>query len=388
MKIQNRFKKDRFMTVHDQFVLDLYKLNTALPRFTLREKIINGEKYLINSFVEKNKYEVGIAVKIPRELISIGVNLDRFTHPVEDEYSRFYESMKERLQFSEAEILVTNILFSKYLSEYYAINQISFKDIERYRSKSSSKRNIVLNEDTFKRYKHIIDSLCAKTIYLKTGDVRHPTFGVNNRNIMQPFLVVTSRCMTGVTNMQFNYSFGNFGKFIKRSRRYSNNLPNIAYSYNFKQAKKHCTAIYVAQEVFWQNYRIKKRAKKFAPPGEFDFIIEVMPICEWVYGRYNITTKEYRLVLGYIEDVLKMLQATGEIGEYVVSEKITRKKHTTFNVKTTLQKLYANGLNEDAKLLLGSAHYENDLGVDCTPSSISSMIVLNLGQHKVETENT
>ena len=134
MKIQNRFKKDRFITVHDQFVLDLYKLNTALPRFTIREKIINGEKYLVNSFNEKNKYEVGLVVKIPRELISIGVDLDRFTHPVEDEYSRFYESMKERLQFSEAEILVTNILFSKYLSEYYAINQISFKDIERYRS--------------------------------------------------------------------------------------------------------------------------------------------------------------------------------------------------------------------------------------------------------------
>lgn len=387
MKIQNRFEKGRFITVHDQLLLDLYKLNTATPQLTIKERTINGKKYLVNLFSEKNGYEVGLAVEVPKEIVNNGVVLDRFVHPVEDEYSGSYASMEKKLRFSDVEILIANILFSKYLNENYDIHQISFKDIERYRSKSSSKRNIVLNEETFQRYKETISGLCSKTIYLKTSETfRNPKYGVNNRNILQPFLTVTSRYQIGVTNIHFNYSFGNYGKFIRRSRRYSNNLPNISYSYNFKQAKKHCAAIYVAMEVFWQKYRIKNRAKRFAPPSEFDFIIEVMPICEWVYGRYNITTKEYRLVRGYIEDTLKVLQATGEIAEYVVSEKIIR--NTAFNIKTTLQELHASGLDEATNLLLGSLCYGKDSSVDCVPSSITSMIVLNLGQHKVESKNT
>lgn len=331
----NRLTLGNFITVHDELWMDLCKLNTSLAKYTIKERTICGKKYLVNSFVKNNKYEVGFAVEVPKELVAAGVDLDRLTTLVYDQYTGLYKSMEEKLRLSANEILIADILFSDFLSNsvinHITFNQISFRDIERYRSKSSVKRCDVIKDETANSYVKILESLCSKIVFLKTTEAfRDARYGVNSKNIMQPLLAIDHVCRTGVNNFLFNYSFGNFGKFIRRSRRYSNLLPSECYRYNFNQASKHCVAMFIAQILFYANYR-KVKGRKCLTPLTYDCIIEAVSMCESIYGKYKITSKEFNKFRGYVEDILKVLHRAGEIGEYVVTASIRpgrrEKKH-------------------------------------------------------------
>lgn len=323
MKIQNRFTAGKFITVHDQLIMDLYKLNTAIPEFTIREVTINNKKYLINSLCGRNGYEIGLVSEVPKELIATGVDVRRFANPIQDQYSSFYDSMEKKLKFSPVEILITNILFSKYLTESYHISRISFKDIEKYRSKASSYRNIVLNDDTATKYVETINSLRSKKIYLKTSETfRDPEYGANSRNLMQPFLTINNTCKAGKNNYSFDYSFGNYGSMIRQSRRFSNLLPNICYGYPLKQANKFVVATFIAQQLFYEKFKAMHAPSNL----EYNCIIDYMPICEWTYGSYDITTKKYQRIQDYIENILTLLQSNGEIEKYFVMGKLPKRK--------------------------------------------------------------
>lgn len=322
--MKNRFTAGSIITVHDELLMDLFKLNTSIARFTIKERIINGKKYLVNSSIKEGKYEVGLVVQVPKELEEIGLDLDRISNPVQDQYYGLYKSLEENLRFSAEEILITDILFNDYLNNYVfdriGIDQITFKDIEKYRGKSSVKRGEVIKDETCNSYKQIITSLCSKIVFLKTSDTfRLPNFGVNNKEILQPFLHVESVCKVGVNNFQFNYSFGNYGKIISRSWRYSNLLPNVCYSYNFTQKYRHCVDIYLAQILFYERYKFLKRGDSY-----YDCIIEAVIVCEWVYGKYNITAKEFHKFRKYALDILQVFKDTKEIDQYQLTATLRR----------------------------------------------------------------
>lgn len=326
MKITNRFSAGSFIAVHDELWMDLCKLNTALAKYTIKERTICGKKYLVNSFVKDNKYEVGFVVEVPKELVTTGVDLDRLSNHVYDQYTMLYKSMEEKLRLSASEILVADILFNDFLTNsvinHLTFNRISFRDIERYRSKSSVKRCDVIKDETANSYGKIIESLCSKTVYLKTTETfRDVKYGVNNKNIMQPLLTIDYVWKAGVNNFEFNYSFGNFGKFIRRSRRYSNILPSVCYKYNFNQANKHCVAMFIAQILYYENYR-KAKGKNILSSATYDCIIEAVSMCEWTYSKYKITSKEFHKFRGYVEDILAVLHRAGEIGEYAVTASV------------------------------------------------------------------
>lgn len=322
--IVNRFCAGGTITVHDELLMDLYKLNTSIARFTIKERIIGGKKYLVNSLGKENKYEVGLVVPVPDKLEKIGLDLDRISNPVLDQYYDLYKIIEERLRFSAEEILIADILFNDYLNNSVVnrtgINQITFRDIERYRGKSSVERCEVIKDETFERYKKIITSLCSKTIFLKTTDTfRNPKYGVNNKEILQPFLDINAVYMVGVNNYQFNYSFGNYGKFIRRSRRYSNLLPSSCYSYNFNQKYRHCVDIYLAQFLFYARYKCSRSRDNY-----FDCIIEAVMVCEWVYGKYNITSKEFNKFRKYALEILQTFQDMEEIEQYELTATLCR----------------------------------------------------------------
>lgn len=307
MKIQNRFKPGKFITVHDQLWMDLTKLNLGYPSGSVSERIINGERYLINSFQERNGYEIGLAVKEPKPLVAVTVDIERLFENLDDNYAKYYDYMKERLCFSSEEVLMADILFSKYLNNSYATNLMSYKEIEMYRNKSSSNHNIVINEQTSKKYWMLIKSLSNKMIYLKTTDTfRKPRYGANNKELFQPFLTLLNSYNVSKNNDEFEYSFGNYGKLIRQSRRYSNILPDSCYQYAFKQANKHRVAVYLAQSIFWAKYH----------PKYGNTTPSVNEICESVYGNYNYNSKQFRKVKNYMEDILGILKDRHEISYY------------------------------------------------------------------------
>lgn len=349
--IVNRFCAGGTITVHDELLMDLYKLNTSIARFTIKERIIGGKKYLVNSLGKENKYEVGLVVPVPDKLEKIGLDLDRISNPVLDQYYDLYKIIEERLRFSAEEILIADILFNDYLNNsvvnHIDINQITFRDIEKYRGKSSITRCEVIKDETVNRYKQIIKSLCSKTIFLKTSETfRAPRFGVNNKEILQPFLEVNSVSMIGVNNYQFNYSFGNYGKFIRRSRRYSNLLPSSCYSYNFSQKYRHCVDIYFAQILFYERYKCNRSRHSY-----FDCIIEAVTVCEWVYGKYNITAKEFHKFRKYALEILQVFQNMRELDQYELTATLRsgvgkRKKSASCKLKL-INKVKECGNNVD-----------------------------------------
>lgn len=377
MKIANRFNAGRFITVHDELWMDLCKLNTAIAKFNIMEEVISGKKYLINSYVNDNKYEVGFAAPIPEELLAVGVDLNRLSCNVYDQYTEVYETLAESLQLSSNEVIIADILFSHYLNNCVVnkikINQISFKDIERYRGKSSVKRNEVIKDETFNSYRNIITSLCSKIVFLKTSDTfRDVNYGVNNKSIMQPLLTIDSVIKIGTNNFQFNYSFGNYGRFIRRSRRYSNLLPSVCYSYKFNQANKHRVAILIAQILFYAKYKLTKSRGSF-----YDCVIDAATMCEWTYGKYAITAKEFHKFRKYALNILEVLSNAGEITDYDVTATL-RRGYSTKNNESYRMRLIKDTIkqNQEIGTLVPAIYESSDKSVSYP--NISSYALFNL----------
>lgn len=62
---------------------------------------------------------------------------------------------------------------------------------------------------------------------------------------------------------------------------------------------------------------VSKGKRKFP-----DCIIEAVRICEWTYGKYNISAKEFKMFRKYMEDILQLLHQSGEIAEYAVCSSV------------------------------------------------------------------
>ena len=319
MKIRNRFADGRFITVHDQLLLDLYKLNLGYPLDSITIKTINGEKYLANAFYKRagNGYQIELLTKIPSQVQEEQLDVERLFENKPDESAIYYDYMKERLIFSSEEVLIADILFSDFLNKSSNIRRISFKEIEAYRCKASSYANIVLNDKTAEKYKEILKSLCSKLILLQTNSTfRKERYGVNDKDIFQPFLEISNVTEISKNNWQFDYSFGFYGEIIKRSRRYSNILPDVFYQCSLKQAAKHRMAIYIAQGVFCAKYHPNR---KYLMPMINEY-------CEWCYGDYNYTTRQFNNIYSYSNEILEVLKDCNEVSQYGIGTHISRHK--------------------------------------------------------------
>ncbi len=232
-------------TIHDNFLADLYSLTLN----TVYYEEIDGEPYLING-IKGRGYHVGLMTKIPIELLTVDGKVRDYDTLYNEEKENLKVTLKDRLFFTNQEILMTNILLDNELSNNTCFD-ISFKDIEsNYRSLCSSKR-IQLTEYNCKRYISIINSLASKEIFLNTNsNVRESKYGANNLSFHQRFLTIFDYCYNGKNNLVFSYSFSRFGEVLKLSRRYSNGVPPSAYSCRLNQSMLHAVYYFIGREIF------------------------------------------------------------------------------------------------------------------------------------------
>ena len=249
-KIVNRFSRDGIITVHDNLLADLYSLNMDNH---CDVEIINGDQYLVNQSIGRN-YSIGLRVKIPKDLITINGKVQKFVDLYPQLQNRIEEELKEYLYFSNIEIFITNMLMDKFLKNGTNF-EISIKELEGfYRKGKNDYSKVRVSESAFKRYVKVLSSLEKKEIFLKTNkNFRQNKYGVNNIDINQPFIRLINPRADGTNNIRFSYSFWEFGRVIKLSRRYSNTLSKTAYMLNMNQALKHVVAYFVARDVFIAN---------------------------------------------------------------------------------------------------------------------------------------
>lgn len=316
------------ITCHDNLLSDIYFLSSH----TIKYEEINGIPYLINSSKGRG-YQVGLRTVIPSSLLEVDGITKKFTELSTEEQNKIINSLKEKLLFTDIEILFTNILLDRYLSSTYNFD-ISFKEIESdYRKKAISTRNIVINDYTYKRYIFTLNSLKEKEVFLKTSSkFRQHRYGVNNRNFNHKFLTVIHDYKIGTNNVGFSYSFGEFGRVLKLSRRYSTSMPAADYRCNFNQVAFHCVSFVLAQKFFIHNHNaiLSNRYGDYELTISIDEILNLIPY----RGRkkdteglsYNQVLKEckqqpnknriYRKAISYLESLLSAYKSNGTICDY------------------------------------------------------------------------
>lgn len=328
MKTKNRFKHKAILTCHDNLLSSLYKLGVH----TITYKEINGIQYLVN-IVKGRGFEVGLRTAIPLDFLKVNGIVKKYDELSNKQQQEIINRLKGKLVFNNIEILFTNILLDKFLSYNHKFD-ISFKEIEiNYRKKAIAKRNIVINDYTYKRYVLTLHSLSEKEVYLKTTNkFRNEKYGVNNRYFSQKFLTIVNDYKISTNNIGFSYSFGEFGNVLKLSRRYSNILPADSYECNFSQAVTHVVAFYLAQTLFIHTYE----AAKTNQLGSYTFTLNVDHLLQSI--PYNGRKKEkqglsfstvlndckqqpnknriYRMAISYIQALLGSFKANGAIQSY------------------------------------------------------------------------
>lgn len=234
------------LTCHDELLAELYCLNTKNVYFYN----VNGENYLV---VQKklSKATIGLRAKIPKEWLIENEKEVSFTDLTVHKQKEIIYKLQDKLTFSCQEILICNILLDKVLKRTINLS-ISFRDIDAfYRKKVTSYKKVKINIFTFKAYLKIIKRLSEKEIFIKTSkDFRNNSYGVNNRNFYQPLLSLYNFHKVDDTDLSFSYSFEQFGEILKRSKRFSDILPNVCYQFSFKQATKHVMAYNIARKIF------------------------------------------------------------------------------------------------------------------------------------------
>ena len=246
-------KNNTILTFHDNLLADLYSLTLDGVYY----KKIDSEEYLVNEIRGRN-YQIGLQVKIPRELLTVNGNIIDYNNTSVERKKEIMDTLKDRLFFSNAEILLANILFDNYLSD--KINcDISFKEIESHYRKYHKSTRIQITDFNFKRYVFIINQLAKKEMFLITkANFRDKKYSVNNLSFKQPFLTIFDYFQYEKNNMIFTYSFGMFGDVLKLSRRYSQIIPSIAYSCRLNQCMLHSVYYFIGREIFVRKWKIYK----------------------------------------------------------------------------------------------------------------------------------
>lgn len=317
------------MTVHDNLLSDLYSLTLD----TVRVSKIDNEYYLINQANGRN-YQIGLRAKIPDNLLPAN---REYNDLLKDEQDSIFDSLKERLFFSNVEILFTNILLSKYLNMNQKEFDISFVEIEAYYRKCTKTTRAQVTLPSYKRYIETVNSLVDKEIFLKTnGGFRDNQYGVNNLNFNQQFLTIIDSYPYKKNNQVFSYTFGRFGEVLKLSRRYSTIIPPVAYTYRLNQGMLHSIYYFLGKEIFWKKYWFKK---KYGSNVLKSFELDISKLLQLVHYDtkssgavgYSVSQKldgfksqpnknrTYRKFIADIERALICFKADGIIEDFVMN---------------------------------------------------------------------
>ncbi len=361
-KVKNRFLPSQFITVHDELLSSLYELT---PK-TMQYRIINGEKYIVNS-VKLKHCEIGLRVKIddktlPSTIADGDYITKYYTDPLnytmsETEYSFYGSILDEYYQyvcFNSMEKYLTNVLLEKFLSSNQVLD-MTFLEIEhKYRAKASY-RSVSLSKNVAQRYAKTLDSLCKKELFLITDDkFRDCRYGVRNKAMYQKFLTIRNPYKYGINNINFSYSLGGFGLIIKLSRRYSTLMSAGYYRVSFNEIRWHLVAFYLSKQIFIKKGLINKNPND---TRNWSFIVdidELMKLTENLRKPTNLNKPEanyLRTKRRLVEVVEKYLKYNINIEDYYIdykyeeTERFELKHQFDYDIKTGLDN-YRFGTND------------------------------------------
>lgn len=246
-KIRNRFTTGEIITVHDNLLCDLYSLNRDSGFICVE---INNNQYLVNQKKGRG-YIIGLRVKIPDELLIVNGVRSKFDDLDSDIKEEIEDKLSSRLYFSNIEIYVANMLFDKFLRCGNNC-KTSIQELDGYYRKCKKDYSKVhVTKNVYDRYIETLKSLVEKELFLETTDsFRNDKYGARDINFSHMFLSVFQIEQLEMNNMEFNYSFHNFGSVIKQCRRYSNTLSRYAFKIRLNQTMKYVTSFFIARDVF------------------------------------------------------------------------------------------------------------------------------------------
>ena len=310
----NRRRNERYVVV-DNLLYELYMLKPD----TIQYQVIHGQPYLVN--VKKiRQAEIGFRVRMNEildERVPSGTKLNKIneilnseirTHYVWDEkhkceveeidyslYIDYEQELREKYEkylcLSNVEKYILNILIDKYLDDRGST--ISLKDMEtNYRCMAMNRRNISLNNESYRRYILTIDALRNKELYLKTGSTfRKDCYGSNNLIIKQKLLTLHEYEFSSGNKFKFNFSLGSFGKVLKHGKRFCT-IPSEYFKVQFKQVKKNLIAQYIARKIYIEKLYIRrcvtvKSSSDINYVELYEFIAEPFKQIKSNYSRYS-----------------------------------------------------------------------------------------------------
>lgn len=282
------------ITVTDEILFELYMLDSSF----IEPIRINHEYYLVSKTIKKYKFELGLIAKIPNEMLE--------KHTIDDivdaclRKDEEYAALTSLLTFTPKEMLIMNILFSKFLNtNSKQIPEISFKDIEFYRRKVSSYKNVSISNITAESYRNIINSLVSKNFYLKTTPKfrkaerekrggSYKDYGVANRDFSQDLLTIYDPYLASSNNLSLKFSLGELGEVIKLSGRYSNIVPASCYHFSLNQAIYNIVACDIGRQIFViRGLRARANPRDLNLPQYCGFDIGFEKYFEIMYGKYK-----------------------------------------------------------------------------------------------------
>lgn len=248
-------KKD-MISVTDEILFELYKIEKR--SLVIEILTINNELYLVNKRGVKDKFDLGLIAKIPKEMLDKHSIDEILTGCYNNDPA--YQDIMSKLTFTPKEMFIMNILLSNYLNtDPRLVPEICFRDIDYYRQKGSFDQNIVVPKENAESYSEIINSLCNKVIYLKTSPKfrkrKTKDYGVADRDFYQNLLIISDSYLASSNNLSFKYTFGQFGEVIRRSKRWGNVVPSRCFHYRINQAINNVIAGEIARQIFVANYR-------------------------------------------------------------------------------------------------------------------------------------
>lgn len=305
-------------SVTDELLFELYMLD----RRNIEYQMINHDLYLFNRSLIKYKFEIGLVAKVPSELLAT-YSIDEIVDGCVDGAEEFVE-LGNKLVFQPKEMFIMNILFSHFLStRHNLIPEISFHTIERYRKKSSAFKNITLNTITAESYRSIIQSLAAKTLYLKTDHNfrkrKQKNYGVSDIDLEQDLLTLGDSYVVSSNNISFKYSLGPFGDVIRKCRRYSNEIvPESCYHFTLNQSIYNVMACDIGRQIYISRYDYETKSPRVLSSIKecgFDFDFKVY--FEKLNGecRKNMI-RQAKTFYENLERILKNFKETNQIEDY------------------------------------------------------------------------
>lgn len=307
------------ISVTDEMLFDLYLLDLAY----IEPIQINREYYLVNKTGRKYKYELGLIAKIPNELLK-DYSVDEVIDACKERREEF-KLLVSLLTFSPKEMLLMNILLSNFFNTRSTqVPEISFNEIQFYRNKVSSYKNVSLNDITAESYRNAINSLISKHLYLKTTSNFRKTkkhdYGVTNRDFEQDLLTIYNPYLASSNNISFKYSFGEFGEVLRLCGRNTTIVPERCYHFSLNQGIYNVIACDIGRNIYYTRWKRGKAPVEELSNREYlGFDIDFERYFEFMHGKCKKNLSRQRTAfMKNLELILKSFVKAEQIDNYIL----------------------------------------------------------------------